>query len=115
MILVWFIAVLLVGGIACWIVAYWSAFACRWIALGATIADFALSLVLWIRNYPVNLLQQQEWLRQVNWTWFPDAGIHFHLAIDGLSLLLVVLTFFLGIVSVLASWTEIREGVASST
>ena len=111
MILIWFIGILLAGGIACWIAARWSAAACRWIALGATVADFVLSLALWVRSYPVNLLQQQEWLRQVNWIWFPDAGIHFHLAIDGLSLLLVVLTFFLGIVSVLASWTEIREGV----
>ncbi len=111
MILIWFIAILLAGGIACWVAARWSAPACRWIALGATTADFVLSLVLWIRDYPVNLMPQQDWLRQVDWTWFPDAGIHFHLAIDGLSLLLVVLTFFLGIVSVLASWYEIREGV----
>src|SRR5690349_22106333 len=111
MILVWFIAILLAAGIVCWVVARWSAAACRWIALAATVADFALSLVFWIRCYPVNLLRQQDWLLQVNWTWFNDAGIHFHLAIDGLSLLLVVLTFFLGIVSVLASWTEIREGV----
>src|SRR5690349_11431496 len=111
MILVWFIAILLAAGIVCWVVARWSAAACRWIALAATVADFALSLVFWIRCYPVNLLQQRDWLRQVNWIWFPEAGIHFHLAIDGLSLLLVVLTFFLGIVSVLASWNEIREGV----
>jgi NADH-quinone oxidoreductase subunit M len=111
MILVWFIAILLVGGIVCWLTARWSATLCRWIALAATTADFVLSIVLWIRNYPVNLLPQQGWFAQVNWIWFPDAGIHFHLAIDGLSLLLVVLTFFLGIVSVLASWSEIREGV----
>src|SRR5205807_4134234 len=38
-------------------------------------------------------------------------GIHFHLAMDGLSLLLLVLTFLLGIVSVLTSWREIKEGV----
>ncbi len=111
MILVWFIAILLAGGIVCWVVARWSAPACRWIALVATVADFVLSLVLWIRCYPVHLPQQQDWLRQLNWIWFPEAGIHFHLAIDGLSLLLVVLTFFLGIVSVLASWNETREGV----
>jgi NADH-quinone oxidoreductase subunit M len=111
MILVWFIAILLVGGVVCWVVARWSAPACRWLALAAAVADFVLSLVFWIRCYPVNQLQQRDWLRQVNWTWFPEAGIHFHLAIDGLSLLLVVLTFFLGIVSVLASWNEIRKGV----
>src|SRR5437660_153380 len=46
-----------------------------------------------------------------DWTWIPQLGIHFHLAMDGLSLLLLVLTFLLGIVSVLTSWREIKEGV----
>ncbi|HSB76008.1 MAG TPA: NADH-quinone oxidoreductase subunit M [Terriglobales bacterium] len=111
MILVGLIAILLAGGVACWIVARWSAAVCRWLALAAIVADLVLSLVLWIRHYPVNLLPTQDWLLQVNWIWFPDAGIHFHLALDGLSLLLLVLTFFLGVVSVLASWAEIRDGV----
>ena len=41
----------------------------------------------------------------------PSFGIHFHLAVDGLSLLMLMLTFFLGVISVLTSWTEIREKV----
>ena len=41
----------------------------------------------------------------------PRFGIHFHLAVDGLSLLMLVLTFFLGVMSVLCSWTEIREQI----
>ena len=47
----------------------------------------------------------------MDWSWIPQFGIQFHLAMDGLSLLLVLLTLFLGIVSVLASWTEITKGV----
>jgi NADH-quinone oxidoreductase subunit M len=43
--------------------------------------------------------------------WIPALGIRFHLAVDGLSLALLVLTFFLGIASVLCSWTEIRERI----
>ncbi len=50
MILIWFIAILLAGGIAWWVAARWGAPAWRWIALGATTADFVLSLVLWIRD-----------------------------------------------------------------
>ena len=48
-----------------------------------------------------------------NWTGTGSLtfGIHFHLALDGLSLLLLMLTFLLGIMSVLASWTEIQEAV----
>src|SRR6185503_2511990 len=52
-----------------------------------------------------------NWFEQVDWSWIPQFGIQFHLAMDGLSLLLVLLTLFLGIVSVLASWTEITTGV----
>ena len=40
---------------------------------------------------------------------FPRFGITLHLAVDGMSLLLLTLTAFLGIVAVGASWTEITE------
>src|SRR5205085_3428855 len=43
--------------------------------------------------------------------WIPQFGISFHFAMDGLSLLLLALTMFLGIMSVLASWTDIEERV----
>jgi NADH-quinone oxidoreductase subunit M len=52
-----------------------------------------------------------KWLDEVDCAWAPDFGIHFHLAVDGLSLLMLMLTFFLGIIAVLTSWTEIREKV----
>ena len=51
------------------------------------------------------------WLAEIDWPWIPQLGIRFHLGLDGLSLLLVLLTVFLGIMSVLASWTEITERV----
>jgi NADH-quinone oxidoreductase subunit M len=51
------------------------------------------------------------WFEQVDWPWIPQFGIHFHLALDGLSLVLLLLTFLLGIVAVLASWTEIQEDI----
>ena len=47
----------------------------------------------------------------MNIAWIPQLGIGFHLAMDGLSLLLVALTLFLGIISVVCSWTEVRERV----
>ena len=51
------------------------------------------------------------WLAEVDWNWVPRFGIHFHLGVDGLSLLMLALTFFLGVMSVLCSWTEIREHI----
>jgi NADH-quinone oxidoreductase subunit M len=110
MILIWLIAILLVGGAAAWMVARWSVLAARWIALAATIADFVITLVIWVRHYgQLSILAQRNWIEQLDWGWIPRFGIHFHLALDGLSLLLLMLTFFLGIVSVLVSWTEIQH------
>lgn len=45
----------------------------------------------------------------------PRFGISIHLAIDGLSLLMVVLTGLLGVLAVLCSWREIEKYGASST
>ena len=112
MILLWLIVILLLGGLLAWVAGRWSASASRWISLLAVSADFVIGLVIWIRSADrVDLLQQQAWLRELDWTWIPPFGIHFHLALDGLSLLLLMLTFLLGIMSVLASWTEIQEAV----
>jgi len=110
MILIWLIAVLLVGGAASWMIARWSVLAARWIALAATFADFVITLVMWLRHYgQLSIVAQGNWLEQLDWDWIPRFGIHFHLALDGLSLLLLMLTFFLGIVSVLVSWAEIQH------
>lgn len=112
MILVWMIAILLVAGVLAWAAARWNHALSRWISLVAVSVDFALALSIWARNYhQVSLIPHSNWFDQINWNWIPAWGVHFHLAIDGLSLLLLLLTFFLGIVSVLASWREIQDGV----
>src|SRR5579872_1547299 len=111
MILLWLIVVLLSGGILAWLAARWNALASRWISLAAVCIDFVLVLTLWRRNSNISLARTNDWFEQVDWSWIPQFGIQFHLAMDGLSLLLVLLTLFLGIVSVLASWREIQDGV----
>lgn len=108
MILPSFIMILIVGGIASWIVARRSPDAARWIALVTVMADLAMCLGIWI----VQPGQTPErWLMECNFAWIPQFGIRFHLAIDGLSLTLLLLTYFLGVTAVLSSWTEIREKV----
>jgi NADH-quinone oxidoreductase subunit M len=108
MILLWLILIPLIAGGLAWIVARWSSTGTRWIALLATLIDFALSLGLWVRSAGAGF---GTWFEQADWAWLPQWGIRFHLAVDGLSMLLLMLTFFLGFLSVLASWTEITEGV----
>lgn len=112
MILLWLMVILLIAGVLAWAAAHWSRSLARWIALGAVTLDFALSLWLWARHFhQVDLVPHSSWLEQINWSWIPSWGVRFHLAMDGLSLLLLLLTFFLGIVSVLASWREIQDEV----
>jgi NADH-quinone oxidoreductase subunit M len=113
MILLWLIVILLAGGVLAWVVGRWSATASRVVALAATAVGFVLGLSLWIGNYHQLTLPgaHDVWIKELDWTWIPEFGIHFHLALDGLSLLLVVLTFLLGMMSVLASWREIRKSV----
>jgi NADH-quinone oxidoreductase subunit M len=112
MILVWLIVIPLVAGPLAWIFARRSLLAARWISLLAATIDFALSLELWRRySGDAHLLSNGGWFVEVNWGWIPELGIHFHLAMDGLSLLMVVLTFLLGIMSVLTSWREIDRAV----
>ncbi len=112
MILVIFIAVLFAGAFASWAAGQRSALAARWIALCCILFDFILSLIFWIQHYGQSALSAAgagPWLTEVQADWTPSLGIRFHLAVDGLSLPLLVLTFFLGIASVVCSWTEIRE------
>ncbi len=106
MMLAWLIGIPFVAGVAAWLTGRKSASAPRWIALAAALIGLVLTLVLWIRSAGAS---STAWLEEFDVAWLPQFGIRFHLALDGLSLLLLALTFFLGALSVLASWTEINE------
>jgi NADH-quinone oxidoreductase subunit M len=113
MILIWLIVILFVAGILAGMAARWNPLLSRLIALTAIGVDFLLAAGLWSGTASISAAQsaQHTWIAEADWDWVPSFGIHFHLAVDGLSLLMLMLTFFLGIVAVLASWTEIREKV----
>src|SRR6267142_1006244 len=44
-----------------------------------------------------------------NTAWIPSIGARYHLGIDGISLLLVMLTTFLGMIAILSSWSAIKQ------
>ena len=74
--------------------------------------DLALVLMLWADHYSaVAITANGTWLAEIDRPWIPQLGIRLHLGMDGLSLLLILLTLGLGIMSVVASWTEITERV----
>lgn len=106
MILLWLILIPLIGGVLSLLTARRNAILPRWIALIAISLDLLLTLALWSTR------PHSRWWSEFNSDWIPQLGIRFHLALDGLSLALLLLTFFLGIMSILASWTEIQERTA---
>lgn len=63
----------------------------------------SLPLVLWWKP-GVEAFSFQE-----NLSWIPSIGARYHLGIDGISLLLVMLTTFLGMIAILSSWSAIHQ------
>jgi NADH-quinone oxidoreductase subunit M len=79
----------------------------RWISVAALSIDFVMGMSLWVgRTHQPP--QGKSWIAELSAEWIPQFGISLHLAVDGLSLLLILLTLFLGLMSLGASWTEIR-------
>ena len=111
MILFSLILILLVGGVLSWIVARRHETSARWIAVASLGADFLVTVGAWIADTGRSQPETRRWLEECNFNWISQFGIRFHLALDGLSLALLLLTYFLGIVAILSSWTEIRQRV----
>jgi NADH-quinone oxidoreductase subunit M len=75
----------------------------RWWTLFVSLVTFALTLHL-----PAHFAYGQEGFQFVeDHAWIASPAIRYHLGVDGLSMWLVVLTGFLSVVGVLASWKAI--------
>ncbi len=79
----------------------------RWIALGTTIVVFVLSLLVWANfdasNPGFQLVEKHNWL---------GGGISYHMGVDGISMLFVVLTAGLMPFCIAASWESVQTRVA---
>jgi len=107
MILVQVIVILLAGAFLAWVSGNINQVLPRIIALVTLTVDLILIILSYIQNIPFN----DKWLIDIQYDWIPQFGIGVHFALDGLSLLMLLLTFFLGIISVLISWNEIKTKV----
>jgi NADH-quinone oxidoreductase subunit M len=73
----------------------------------ASFAGFLLSMPLIWRFRPAVAGFQFEERAE----WIPALGVHYHIGIDGISLLLIMLTTVMGFLAILASWSSIQERV----
>ena len=80
--------------------------AVRWIALGAVLVSFALSLLLLGYDPAGSEFQFREDL-----PWIDAFGIRYTLGVDGLSVVLVMLTTLLSVVAIVYSWEPIQTKV----
>ena len=102
-----FIASQVVGGILAWLASQKSMALTRWISLSTIALNFVAAVMIWFQQPEAG--GTTSWLLDYSLPWIPQFGINFHLALDGLSLLMLLLTFFLGAISVLISWKEIQS------
>jgi NADH-quinone oxidoreductase subunit M len=107
MILVYLIMILLAGAFLAWISGNINQVLPRIISLVTLGVNLVLIVLSLLQNVPFN----NKWLVDIQYDWIPQFGIGIHFALDGLSLLMLLLTFFLGIISVLISWKEINTKV----
>lgn len=75
--------------------------ACRWLALLTTISVFLLTVGLFF-----GLPSETGWLLVEDYSWIPAFGIRYSLALDGISLVLIMLTALLQVSAVLISWKQ---------
>ena len=81
----------------------------RAVAMGGTLLTFLFALLIWGSFDPettgYQLVERGEWL--------PSLGVHYFVGVDGISLVLVLMTAFVVPVVLLATWTEIGQALKS--
>ncbi len=83
--------------------------AIRWVAMVTTLITFGISLWVLVQfkasNPDLQLEAKYPWINVAGW------NIYYYLAVDGLSILLVLLTAFLTPISILSTWTAVEDRV----
>jgi NADH-quinone oxidoreductase subunit M len=79
----------------------------RYVALWTTLFTFLLSLVTWFQFENATAAYQFE----EKLDWLPQYRISYHMGVDGISMLFVILSTFLTPICILASWESIEKMV----
>ena len=79
----------------------------RWTALWTSLITLAISLVLWARfdtaSADFQFVERAEWL--------PEYGVGYHMGVDGISVLFILLSTLLTPICILASWESVQSRV----
>lgn len=106
-ILSWVTFVPLLGALALWTVVRKDSYA-RVFALAVALIDFVLALHLWVHYDAAS--GSDMFVEKVAWLW--NGQVSYHMGMDGISLVLVMLTTFLGPIVILSTWNAITDRVS---
>jgi len=79
----------------------------RQVALGGAVLGFLVTLPLYFNFQPASAGMQFELLVP----WIERFGIHYHLGVDGISVLFILLNSFVTVLVVIAGWTVVESRV----
>jgi NADH-quinone oxidoreductase subunit M len=105
------ISVLTIGGMIAWMAERYNRDWPKWVSLFTILLASLLVIPLFSLD-PGSVAPgdtSSQWLLIYEAPWIPRFGISFIFALDGLSLLMVSLTLFLGLVALSSSWNEIEH------
>lgn len=111
MIVLYLVTILFFGGAIAWASEALDARLPRVIALVSLLLSGLLLLALCLTSGPEQSSPGGQWWVLASWSWIPRFGISLLVGVDGLSLLLLLLTLFLGLIAMGAAWDEIKERV----
>ncbi len=85
----------------------------RWVALITSLITFAISLVVLVQFKAAEVGAPGDLHLVINQPWIQVAGwnISYHMGVDGLSILLVMLTAFLTPIALLSTWRAVEDRV----
>jgi NADH-quinone oxidoreductase subunit M len=83
----------------------------RWISLIGILCAFFISIKIFFQKYCyiVRVFDDAHDNIQFNIPWIPKFGIDFNIAIDGLSIVMLIFTFSLSLIAILSAWSEIKK------
>ena len=99
------VLLLLAAGVVAWASERAAGNAPRLVSVAAFALGLAWTALEWLSGPDASGLYAAQFIE-----WIPRFGINVVLEMDGLSLLLVALTMFLGLVAVVSSWEEVETG-----
>ena len=98
----------ILGGISVLVIGNNRSDLARWVSVAVSIIVFALSLNLWTgfdaSTHGMQFVENTAWISQFN--------INYHIGIDGISMLLILLTTLSTFLVIIAGWEVIQNRVA---